>query len=160
MSDSTEYRNALDLSTKLGEYQLKSVLGVGGPAPTTPVDRIAAAPLAAPDNSIVFQSFVGGLSSPVLVTHAGDGSGRLFVPELGGRIRIIKNGALLATPFLDITTGEFYTAEGNIEYMDKLKKFGIRNSSLLSQQPNGNGSIFANIVSSCSSNSSYKAFTD
>jgi len=30
MSDSTEYRNALDLSTKLAEYQLKSVLGVGG----------------------------------------------------------------------------------------------------------------------------------
>ena len=30
MSDSTEYRNALELSTKLGEYQLKSVLGVGG----------------------------------------------------------------------------------------------------------------------------------
>jgi serine/threonine protein kinase len=30
MSDSTEYCNALDLSTKLGEYQLKSVLGAGG----------------------------------------------------------------------------------------------------------------------------------
>jgi serine/threonine protein kinase len=30
MSDSTEYRNALELSTKLCEYQLKSVLGVGG----------------------------------------------------------------------------------------------------------------------------------
>ncbi len=33
------------------------------------------------------------------------------------------------------------------EYIAKLKKFGIRNSSLMSQQPNGNGSIFANIVS-------------
>lgn len=33
------------------------------------------------------------------------------------------------------------------EYMDKLRKYGIRNSSLMSQQPNGNGSIFANIVS-------------
>lgn len=33
------------------------------------------------------------------------------------------------------------------EYMTKLRKFGIRNSALLSQQPNGNSSIFANIVS-------------
>lgn len=31
-------------------------------------------------------------------------------------------------------------------YMEKLRKTGIRNSSLLSQQPNGNGSIFANVV--------------
>jgi len=44
-----------------------------------------------------------GLSLPVHVTHAGDGSGRLFVVERAGRIRIFKNGILLSTPFLDIT---------------------------------------------------------
>jgi ribonucleoside-diphosphate reductase alpha chain len=33
------------------------------------------------------------------------------------------------------------------EYMDRLAVVGIRNSSLLSQQPNGNGSIFANVIS-------------
>ena len=33
------------------------------------------------------------------------------------------------------------------EYMSKLLKFGIRNSALLSEQPTGNGSIYANIVS-------------
>lgn len=32
------------------------------------------------------------------------------------------------------------------EYLAKLRRTGIRNSSLLSQQPNGNGSIFANVV--------------
>jgi ribonucleoside-diphosphate reductase alpha chain len=32
------------------------------------------------------------------------------------------------------------------EYMAKLRTTGIRNSSLISQQPNGNGSIFANMV--------------
>lgn len=42
------------------------------------------------------------LENPVHITHAGDGSGRLFVVEQAGRIRIIQNGALLATPFLDI----------------------------------------------------------
>jgi glucose/arabinose dehydrogenase len=40
---------------------------------------------------------------PVYLTHAGDGSGRLFVVELEGRIRIVKAGALLPTPYLDIS---------------------------------------------------------
>ena len=46
---------------------------------------------------------VGGLDHPVYVTHAGDGSGRLFVLEQVGRIRIVRNGELLAEPFLDIS---------------------------------------------------------
>jgi glucose/arabinose dehydrogenase len=45
-----------------------------------------------------------GLSLPVHITHAGDGSGRLFIVERAGRIRIFKNGALLGTSFLDITS--------------------------------------------------------
>jgi len=43
-----------------------------------------------------------GLSTPVVVTNAGDGTNRLFIVEKVGRIRIVENGALLATPFLDI----------------------------------------------------------
>ncbi len=42
------------------------------------------------------------LAFPVDLT-APVGDDRLFVVEKAGRIRIIKNGALLATPFLDIT---------------------------------------------------------
>ena len=44
-----------------------------------------------------------GLSSPVGVTNAGDGSGRLFVVERSGRIRVVLNGKLQAATFLDIT---------------------------------------------------------
>jgi len=44
-----------------------------------------------------------GLSAPLLVTHAGDGSGRLFVVEQTGRIRIVKDGDLVATPFIDLS---------------------------------------------------------
>ena len=47
---------------------------------------------------------LGGFASPVGITHAGDGTGRLFVVEQGGRIRLVKNGVLLATPFLNIST--------------------------------------------------------
>lgn len=45
---------------------------------------------------------LAGVSNPVFVTHAGDGSDRLFVVEQSGRIRIAQNGTLLPTPFLDI----------------------------------------------------------
>src|SRR5678815_968345 len=44
-----------------------------------------------------------GIDLPTGVTHAGDGSGRLFVTEQSGRIRIIHGTNLLTTPFLDLT---------------------------------------------------------
>ena len=43
------------------------------------------------------------LNKPVHITHAGDGSGQIFVVEKVGNIRIIEQGRLLDTPFLDIT---------------------------------------------------------
>ena len=45
-----------------------------------------------------------GFSSPVDIANAGDNSGRLFIAEQPGNIRIIQNGTLLATPFLNIQT--------------------------------------------------------
>jgi glucose/arabinose dehydrogenase len=53
--------------------------------------------------TLALTSPVAGLTQPVTITHAGDGSNRIFVVEQTGKIRIIKNGALLATPFLDIS---------------------------------------------------------
>lgn len=45
-----------------------------------------------------------GLADPVNVASPNDGSGRVFVVERPGRIRIIENGELLDDPFLDITS--------------------------------------------------------
>ena len=45
----------------------------------------------------------GNLELPVQITNASDGSGRLFVVEQKGRIRVISDGALLPTPLLDIS---------------------------------------------------------
>ena len=42
-----------------------------------------------------------GLSNPTAMALAPDG--RIFVCEQGGALRVIKNGALLATPFLTVT---------------------------------------------------------
>jgi glucose/arabinose dehydrogenase len=45
---------------------------------------------------------ISGLQNAVGMANAGDGSGRLFILEQPGRIRIAKDGALLPEPFLDI----------------------------------------------------------
>ena len=45
-----------------------------------------------------------GLHQPLFLTHAGDGSGRLFVAEQKGRVRIVRDGKVQTASFLDITT--------------------------------------------------------
>ena len=52
-------------------------------------------------NAYDWQRVVEGLQRPVDLQP--DGSGRLFVIEKTGRIRILENGQLFETPFLDIT---------------------------------------------------------
>lgn len=49
-----------------------------------------------------WQPVVAGLNRPLWLTHANDGSGRIFVIEQPGVIRVIRNGQLADTPFLDI----------------------------------------------------------
>ena len=53
-------------------------------------------------DSILLATPVDGLDRPVHIAHAGDGSGRIFVVEQTGRVRIIQNGVLKQVPFLDI----------------------------------------------------------
>ncbi len=57
-----------------------------------------------PPPTLALTPVVSGLSSPVDLQQPNDGSGRFFVVEQGGRIRILQNGSLLATPFLDISS--------------------------------------------------------
>ncbi len=56
-----------------------------------------------PPFTLELTKVVDGLERPVHVTHAGDGSARLFVVEQKGRIRIVKSNQVLPQPFLDIT---------------------------------------------------------
>lgn len=56
------------------------------------------------DVTIELVPVVSGLTSPVYMTHAGDGSHRLFVVDQAGFIRIVdENGSLVSQPFLDLT---------------------------------------------------------
>ncbi|MCL4243423.1 MAG: PQQ-dependent sugar dehydrogenase, partial [Dehalococcoidia bacterium] len=57
----------------------------------------------APIPAVSLEKVADGFARPTFVTHAGDGSGRLFVIEKQGRIRVIEDGRVLPEPFLDIT---------------------------------------------------------
>jgi len=61
-------------------------------------------PTVTPATSISLTQVAAGLGSPLAITNAGDGSGRLFVVEQGGAVRIVRNGALTPQPFLNISS--------------------------------------------------------
>ena len=83
--------------------------GPGGAAASMraiPLTDGGATVLSAPSAASIKLTLISGsLSQPVLAIGARDGSNRLFVVEKTGRIRIVKGGAVLATPFLDISAG-------------------------------------------------------
>lgn len=54
---------------------------------------------------------VSGTTGIVDISHAGDGSNRLFLVEQAGRVLVHKDGVTLATPFLDISAR--ITTSGN-----------------------------------------------
>jgi glucose/arabinose dehydrogenase len=45
-----------------------------------------------------------GLNAPVGIAHAADGTGRLFIVEKAGRVRLLQDGKLSSLPFLEIAT--------------------------------------------------------
>jgi glucose/arabinose dehydrogenase len=55
-----------------------------------------------PPSALNLELVASGLNNPVYLTALPNDQQRLFVVEQVGRIRIIRNGQLLATPFLDI----------------------------------------------------------
>jgi glucose/arabinose dehydrogenase len=54
--------------------------------------------------SIELETVASGLAAPIDMKPAPDGTGRLFVVDQAGTIRIIQNDLLLTTPFLDISS--------------------------------------------------------
>ncbi len=77
---------------------LGSGFTVSGSPPVSPGPQTTLWP------ELALKPFASGFHSPVHLTHAADDSGRLFVVEQPGVVRIVKNGILLPEPFLDIQT--------------------------------------------------------
>jgi glucose/arabinose dehydrogenase len=78
-----------------------------GPPSTAPASTPSAAPPMSPAASpgsarVDLRVVASGFDQPLFVADPGDGSGRLFVVEQPGRIRIVRDGKIVPTPFLDI----------------------------------------------------------
>jgi glucose/arabinose dehydrogenase len=74
---------------------LPFVAGGGGNTPSSaPVSSV----------NVGLQLLVSGFRAPLDLEQPNDSSNRLFVVEQGGAIRIIQNGAVLAQPFLNISS--------------------------------------------------------
>ena len=80
-------------------------------AEATDDGRVAAPTFDPTVNQIALEPFLEGFDQPLFLTHAGDESGRIFVVEKAGTIRIVVDGAAVETPFLDIT--DRVTTAGN-----------------------------------------------
>jgi glucose/arabinose dehydrogenase len=121
------YMRMLDASSTLqhlepGSYTIAAATVAGSlathaPSPATQTVTLAAG--ASAGASVLYGSaglglrqelVAEGLQSPVFLT-APAGDARLFVVERRGRIRVVKGGALLPTPFLDITSRVNFTGE-------------------------------------------------
>lgn len=90
-------------------------LATDSPAPSAPTQTIppsaTATQFASPTpatsefpnpDAYEWEVVASGLSRPVDIQNAGDGSGWLFIVEQAGVIRILQNDALIEAPFLDI----------------------------------------------------------
>ncbi len=86
-------------------------LDVDGPAPLPEIVEFG-------ELTIRLKPVVTGLASPVALTHAGDGSGRLFIVEQVGQIRVVDaDGNLMPGAFLDVAAelpslGTFFDERG------------------------------------------------
>jgi len=71
-----------------------------GPAAT--VAATATGPVRLADLKLGLVKKWSGLKNPLYLTHAGDGSGRVFIVEQGGLIKVVEGGAVQAKPYLDL----------------------------------------------------------
>ena len=77
----------------------------GTPAPPTLVSGTTSRPNVTelPDlQAFTWQVVADGFNQPVALLDAMDGSERLFVIERGGQVRVLLDGEILPTPFLDL----------------------------------------------------------
>jgi len=93
----------IETNTILGFGEIKVDISVGDNAKSVQGSILLFFIAINPDFTANFDIIADGFNSPIYLTHANDGSNRLFVVDQIGKIYIIKNGELLSQPFLDIT---------------------------------------------------------
>lgn len=86
----------------------------------------------------------GGIAQPMVVTHAGDGSGRLFVAGRAGKVWIKPEGQpVLATPFLDIDALISTAGEGGLLGLAFHPQYAANGRFFVSYTDNANDTVLA-----------------
>jgi glucose/arabinose dehydrogenase len=80
------------------------------------VGAVAVAAIVFPSSAVATPALesVGTFASPVYVTAPPGDTHRLFVVERAGRIRVVKDGTVLSTPFLDISSSVQVSGGGGL----------------------------------------------
>lgn len=76
---------------------------LGGVAPAVAQDGTSGPGFVPEEFAVAFAPVAEGFDRPVFLADPGDGSGRLFVVEQGGTVRILRDGVVAPEPFLDLT---------------------------------------------------------
>ncbi|MBI1276696.1 MAG: hypothetical protein GC179_01075 [Anaerolineaceae bacterium] len=87
------------MKTKWGLILFLALFGVITAVYAAPAQQTVNAPNAA---DYKLTQVASGLSKPVYFTHSGDNTGRQFIVEQSGKIKVWQNGTVMATPFLDV----------------------------------------------------------
>jgi len=76
----------------------------GAPSPSLVAPSLSLAPSVGPLEGLTLEPIASGLEDPIGLTNAGDGSGRLFVNQRDGRIRVVSaDGTLQTADFVDLS---------------------------------------------------------
>jgi glucose/arabinose dehydrogenase len=86
----------------LSSFALLTACGSSTDSSSSLVPAPAPGPSPSGSLSLKLETVVSGLSAPLYITSPA-GDARLFIVEQGGQIRIVQNGAIVTTPFLDIS---------------------------------------------------------
>lgn len=97
----------LSMLTKFSLSLLAVVAVVGAATGFMPVTDKGLAPA-----GLKLEKITGGLQSPTGMADPNDGSGRIFVLEQQGLVRILDHGKLLAEPFMDLRSKMVKVSEG------------------------------------------------
>jgi hypothetical protein len=100
MSTSRLYTGPFSMSVN-GTVRARAFASGAEASPELTASYTIATPTSAPWPALATRK-IAAFDEPVHVTGAGDGSGRLFVVELSGKIWIVQNGVVLPTPFIDL----------------------------------------------------------
>ncbi len=87
---------------KAALYAMLSIIAFGLSGCSSESDTPNPPPVSGPPE-LSLTRVLTGFSNPLGITHAGDGTDRLFIVERGGRIWLVKSGASQKTLFLDVS---------------------------------------------------------